>query len=87
MTQIYYYSATWCSPCRTFGPIVDRVMNERNQRYTKIVLDQEGDDAIKRALVHQVRDIPMLVKEVDGVVVDALVGAHSHETVQAFLEA
>jgi thioredoxin-like negative regulator of GroEL len=39
--QIVYFSATWCEPCKTLGPIMQRV--GLNYNVTKIDVDHNND--------------------------------------------
>jgi len=39
--QIIYFSATWCEPCKTLGPIMQRVGLRYN--VTKIDIDHNND--------------------------------------------
>ena len=55
MKKILYFSAGWCSPCRTLGPIMESVSDQVN--YQKIDVDNNQDLSIK----YGVRNIPTLV--------------------------
>lgn len=55
MKKILYFSASWCSPCRTLGPIMESLSGQIN--YQKIDVDNNQDLSIK----YGVRNIPTLV--------------------------
>ena len=54
--QLYYYSAPWCNPCETLGPIMDQVNKQIPVR--KINIDYADPAALTEA---QVRNIPTVV--------------------------
>ena len=52
---ILYFSASWCQPCRTLGPIMDSVADQVAWR--KIDVDNDTELSVK----YGVRNIPTLV--------------------------
>jgi len=54
--QLYYYSAPWCNPCETLGPIMDQVNKQIPVR--KINIDYADPAVLTEA---QVRNIPTVV--------------------------
>jgi thioredoxin 1 len=54
-----YFSAPWCGPCRSFGPIMEQVSLE--VEVEKINVDEQGDLAMK----YGVRNVPTVIL-VDG---------------------
>ena len=57
--RILYFSAVWCGPCKTLGPIMESVAGQVN--YQKIDVDNNQDLSVK----YGIRNIPTLVL-VDG---------------------
>ncbi len=55
MKKILYFSAAWCGPCKTLGPIMESVAGQVN--YQKIDVDNNQDLSIK----YGVRNIPTLI--------------------------
>lgn len=55
MKKILYFSAAWCGPCRTLGPIMESVSGEIN--YQKVDVDENQDLSIQ----YGVRNIPTLI--------------------------
>ena len=50
-----YFSAPWCGPCRSFGPIMEQVSREITVE--KINVDEQSDLAMK----YSVRTIPTVI--------------------------
>lgn len=55
MKKILYFSAAWCGPCRTLGPIMESLSREIN--YQKVDVDENQDLSIQ----YEVRNIPTLI--------------------------
>jgi thioredoxin 1 len=80
MLQIYYFTATWCGPCRAFGPIVDQVKSEfPNVNITKL----DVDSGIRSK--HEINSVPTLVFEKGGMVVDVRTGAMSKSALETII--
>ena len=59
LPTLVYFSAPWCGPCRTMGPIVEQITAKLNVGVQKINVDDEPELAEK----YGVRSIPTLVLE------------------------
>lgn len=59
MKKILYFSAAWCGPCRTLGPIMESVSGQVN--YQKVDVDTDRQLSMK----YGIRNIPTLVL-IDG---------------------
>ena len=58
--------ATWCGPCRQFGPIFE----EASEKYPDIVFGKvDTDDQQQMAMAAQITSIPTLMVFRDGIVV------------------
>ena len=69
MKTAKYFSATWCGPCQTFKPTMKEIAGECfNVEF--IDIDKSGDVASK----YNVRSVPTVVIEQNGVEVDRVVG-------------
>ena len=55
MKRILYFSAAWCGPCQTLGPIMDSLKGKIN--FQKIDVDNNQDLSIQ----YGVRNIPTLI--------------------------
>lgn len=76
--------APWCGPCRTLGPVIEKVVNERNGtvRLAKVDVDQQQ----QLASVFGVRSVPTVVLLRDGQPVDGFQGALPEGAINEFLD-
>ena len=68
MKEFYYFTASWCQPCRQLGPIMDRVAQQVSVR--KIDVDAEP----LMAQQNGVRSVPTVILMKNGVEITRLVG-------------
>ena len=77
MINVIYFSAPWCGPCRTFGPVMEKVAEHFNENdlveITKVNADEDPDTAA----LHGIRSIPALVYLKAGETVHQSVGVKS----------
>lgn len=67
------FSATWCPPCREFGPIFERVADEYEGRVKMVSIDVDENQDLARQF--GVESIPMVVYiSADGKIMDTTVG-------------
>jgi len=79
MKQIFYFTAPWCEPCQTLGPIMDKVAQQ--MPVEKINIDYEMD----RARSANVMSVPTVVLTENGQEIRRFVGARSYEQVMQFI--
>ncbi|MCU4187330.1 tetratricopeptide repeat protein [Acidiferrimicrobium sp. IK] len=65
--------AEWCGPCRTLGPIIEKVVGETGGRVELVKVDVDANPRV--AATFQVRSIPAVYAIADRKVVDSFVGA------------
>jgi len=75
--------ATWCGPCKSLGPILEKLAAEFNGgfRLGKVDVDQEQ----QLAAVFGVKSIPTVILIKDGQIVDGFAGALPEGQVREFL--
>ncbi|MBX3689054.1 thioredoxin [Dokdonella sp.] len=75
--------ATWCGPCKTLGPILEKLVDSFNGalRLAKVDVDKEQG----LAAAFGVRSIPTVVLIRDGQPVDGFGGAQPESTIREFL--
>jgi putative thioredoxin len=79
--------ADWCGPCKTLGPILEKVAAERGGAIlvAKVDVDSQG---VGQALLQAVRSqgIPTVVAFRDGEPVSMFIGAYPESEVNAFVD-
>lgn len=75
--------APWCGPCRTLGPIIERVVAATDGSVELVKVNV--DDNPKIAASFQVQSIPAVYALKDGKVVDGFVGALPEAQVAQFV--
>jgi putative thioredoxin len=76
--------AAWCGPCRTLGPILEKVAQERAGAFVLAKIDVDANPMIASALGAQ--SIPMVVAFRDGQAVTGFVGAYPEDDVNRFVD-
>ncbi len=76
--------ATWCGPCTTLSPIIEKVIGETSGAVELAKVDVDANPDISRAF--QVQSIPAVFAIKDGAIVDSFVGALPESAVREFVE-
>ena len=79
MRKLFYYTADWCQPCQTLGPIMNQVSSTISVE--KINIDYELDRA-RRANVSSVPTVILVQNEQE---VRRFVGVRSYQDVMQFI--
>lgn len=75
--------AEWCGPCKTLGPIIERVIAETEGKVELAKVDVDSNPQIANAF--QAQSIPAVHAIVDGKVADSFVGAQPESVVREFV--
>ncbi len=76
--------AEWCGPCRTLGPILEKVIGATNGNVVLAKVDVDSNPQIAQAF--RVQSIPAVFAVDKGQVVDTFVGALPEHEVQRFVD-
>lgn len=76
--------APWCGPCRTLGPIIEKVVDGTAGQVELIKVNIDENPGIAQAF--GVQSIPLVVALVDGQPVDGFLGAQPEHMVQEFID-
>src|SRR5438093_266069 len=76
--------AAWCAPCRTLGPILERIADRHAGDVELVKVDVDANPEIASA--YQVQGIPAVKAFRNGAVVSEFVGAYPEEAVRRFYE-
>lgn len=75
--------AEWCGPCRTLGPILERVVAETGGKVELAKVDIDSNPRISASF--QVQSIPAVFAIFEGKVVDSFIGALPEAAVREFV--
>ena len=75
--------AEWCGPCKTLGPILEKVIDETEGKVVLAKVDVDSNQ--QTAAAFQVQGIPAVYALKDGKVVDGFVGAQPEANVREFI--
>nr|MDQ3312190.1 tetratricopeptide repeat protein [Actinomycetota bacterium] len=76
--------ATWCGPCTTLGPILEKVVDATGGQVVLAKVDVDANPAISQAF--QVQSIPAVYAMKDGQPVDGFMGSYPEHFVQEFVD-
>ena len=76
--------AEWCGPCKTLGPVLEKVVDETGGKVVLVKVDVDANPQVSAAF--QVQSIPAVYALKDGKVVDGFVGAQPEANVRQFVE-
>ena len=77
--------ASWCGPCRTLGPILEKLVAERDGEVVLAKVDVDTNNRV--AASFQVQSIPAVYAVRNKKVVSGFIGAQPEATVRAWLAA
>ena len=80
--------AEWCGPCRSLGPVLDKVIGETNGKVVLAKIDVDANPAVWGQVSQAVRaqGIPTVVAIAGGRIVDYFIGAQGEAAVREFVE-
>lgn len=76
--------APWCGPCRTLGPLIEKVVNETDGKVLLAKINVDENQAASQAF--RVQSIPAVYALKDGQIVDGFMGAQPEAEIRAFVE-
>jgi putative thioredoxin len=76
--------APWCGPCRTLGPILEKVVDETGGKVVLVKVNVDENPQVSNAF--RVQGIPAVYALSGGKVVDGFVGAQGEAAVRAFID-
>ena len=76
--------ATWCGPCKTLGPALEKAVKEAKGAVKLVKVDVDKNPRIASQL--RVQSIPTVYAFVDGQPVDGFMGAVPESQIKSFIE-
>jgi thioredoxin 1 len=83
--SVIQFSATWCGPCKTLKPVMDKLSDEYKDRANFYITDIE-DSGINTGSSAGIRGVPTVIIYKKGVEVDRKVGGVPESHMKEFLE-
>jgi len=77
--------APWCGPCKTLGPIIEKVVDETGGKVVLVKVNVDENPGLSQAF--KVQSIPAVYAVKDGAVVDGFMGAYPEQAVKEFVDA
>jgi len=79
--------AAWCGPCRTLGPMLEKVAEQRDGAFLLAKIDIDANE-VGQALLQAVQSqgIPTVVAFKDGQPVSMFIGAYPESEINAFVD-
>lgn len=76
--------APWCGPCKSLGPILEKVEEEYGGRFKLVKIDTDAQPQLAQAF--GIRSVPTVILLMGGQPVDGFTGAIPEGQVKAFLD-
>src|SRR5262245_62425227 len=76
--------AEWCGPCKTLGPILEKVIDETQGRVVLAKVDVDANPQLSQAL--RVQSIPAVFVAKDRRLMQGFIGAQPEATVRQFVQ-
>jgi len=81
MSNVLYFTADWCSPCKKVKPIVEELNKDQlNIKFVIIDVDIE----IEMVKKFEIRSVPTFILIKDGIEINRLTGAQTRESLVEF---
>lgn len=77
--EAYYFTATWCQPCKVFGPVMEKVRDMVTVKKIDIAESPIDIDTFG------IMSVPTVVFLRDGDELGRLMGAQTEQTVRDFI--
>ena len=75
--------APWCGPCKTLGPIIEKVVDATNGQVELVKVNTDENPGLAQAF--QVQSIPAVYALKDGGIIDGFVGAYPEHVIEEFV--
>lgn len=76
--------APWCGPCKTLGPIIEKVVAQTEGRVALVKVNVDENPGVSQAF--QVQSIPAVFAIRDRKVIDSFIGALPEQSVKKWVE-
>ena len=83
--SVIQFSASWCSPCKTLKPVMDKLSDEYKDRANFYITDIE-DSGINTGSAAGIRGVPTVIIYKKGIEIDRKVGGVPESNMKEFLD-
>jgi thioredoxin 1 len=83
VTQVYYFTADWCGPCKKVRPIVEELSRDQSEVKFQII-DVDSETELPKRF--EVKSIPTFIKIKDGKEVARVTGAQTKKDLEKFIK-
>ena len=84
--SIIQFSATWCGPCKSLKPIMDKLSESEEFKDKKFYIADIEEGGINTGSAAGIRGVPTVIIYKKGVEVDRKVGGVPESNMKEFLE-
>lgn len=78
------FTASWCGPCKSIAPAIERVASEFSDRAKVVAIDIDEQPEI--AMKFGIMSVPTLIVFKDGQPVERTIGAIPHQAIRELVE-
>lgn len=78
MKTVKRFTAAWCGPCKTLGPIMQELAQKYSDKAVFQIIDVDSDPESAKA--YGISSIPVVVIEENGVVISRIIGLKPKST-------
>ena len=83
--SVIQFSASWCAPCKTLKPVMDKLSDEYKDRANFYITDKE-DSGINTGSSAGIRGVPTVIIYKKGIEIDRKVGGVPESHMKEFLD-
>ena len=83
--SVIQFSASWCSPCKTLKPVMDKLSDEYKDRANFYITDIE-ESGINTGSAAGIRGVPTVIIYKKGIEIDRKVGGVPESNMKEFLD-
>lgn len=81
MSNVFYFTADWCNPCKKVRPIVEEINRETSVKFQIIDVDSEPE-LVKR---FEIRSVPTFILIENNKEVKRITGAQTKDQLESFI--
>ena len=84
--SVIQFSASWCAPCRSLSPVLEKLSNNHEDKNVKFYYADVEEGGINTGSAMGIRGVPTTIIFKKNIEVDRLVGNPGEGQVRSFIE-